>query len=134
MITVVDQVSPWLTPSNTFATTTHDQSGAAMIRSGTGKRDDPARDEHRLAAVAICQGARREVGERLGQPERNEERQRRRRRGQPELALREQREDAPLLPDHRADQRVDADQQRELPDIRAEAQPDVRRHGRRVRG
>ena len=36
MITVVDQVSPWLTPRNTFASSTHDQLGAHMSKNGTG--------------------------------------------------------------------------------------------------
>src|SRR5689334_22392482 len=36
MMTVVDQVRPWLTPSRTFATSTHDHAGAHMRRKGTG--------------------------------------------------------------------------------------------------
>ena len=36
MITVVDQVRPWLMPRRTLASTTHPQSGAQMRRSGTG--------------------------------------------------------------------------------------------------
>ena len=36
MITVVDQVSPWLTPNNTLATITHDHVGAHISSSGTG--------------------------------------------------------------------------------------------------
>src|SRR2546422_2328402 len=36
MITVVDQHSPWLTPSSTLANTIHPQLGAQMINSGTG--------------------------------------------------------------------------------------------------
>src|SRR5436190_4791924 len=37
MITVVDHVSPWLTPSRTFATTIQPQLGAQIRRSGTGR-------------------------------------------------------------------------------------------------
>ena len=37
MITVVDQVRPWLTPSRTLAKTTQPQAGAQMSRSGTGR-------------------------------------------------------------------------------------------------
>jgi hypothetical protein len=36
MMTVVDQVRPWLTPSSAFAKSTHDQLGAHMSRNGTG--------------------------------------------------------------------------------------------------
>ena len=34
--TVVDQVSPWLTPSSTFANTTQPHDGAQMSMNGTG--------------------------------------------------------------------------------------------------
>ena len=36
MTTVVDQVSPWLTPRSTFAATTQPQLGAQISSSGTG--------------------------------------------------------------------------------------------------
>ena len=36
MITVVDHVNPWLTPSSTLASRTHDQLGAQITRNGTG--------------------------------------------------------------------------------------------------
>ena len=36
MMTVVDQVSPWLTPSSTLATRTQLQLGAHISRNGTG--------------------------------------------------------------------------------------------------
>jgi hypothetical protein len=36
MITVVDQQSPWLTPSRTLAATTQPQLGAQISSSGTG--------------------------------------------------------------------------------------------------
>jgi hypothetical protein len=37
MMTVVDQVRPWLMPSSTFANTTHHHVGAQMSSSGTGR-------------------------------------------------------------------------------------------------
>jgi hypothetical protein len=37
MITVVDQVSPWLMPSNTLATITQPHDGAHINSSGTGR-------------------------------------------------------------------------------------------------
>jgi len=49
MITVVDQVRPWLTPSNALAASTQDHDGAHINRNGTG-RDQPADDEDVLAA------------------------------------------------------------------------------------
>jgi hypothetical protein len=36
MITVVDQVRPWLTPSSAFAPSTQSQSGAHISKNGTG--------------------------------------------------------------------------------------------------
>ena len=36
MITVVDQVSPWLTPRSTFATSIQFHVGAHISRNGTG--------------------------------------------------------------------------------------------------
>jgi len=43
IITVTDQVRPWLTPSRTFAATTQAQDGAQMRISGTGTpRSQPA--------------------------------------------------------------------------------------------
>ena len=36
MMTVVDQVSPWLTPSSALATSTQSQVGAHISRNGTG--------------------------------------------------------------------------------------------------
>ena len=36
MITVVDQVRPWLTPRSTLAATTHHHVGAQISSSGTG--------------------------------------------------------------------------------------------------
>lgn len=36
MLTVIDQVKPWLRPSRTFAATTHPQDGAQASAKGTG--------------------------------------------------------------------------------------------------
>ena len=36
MITVVDHVRPWLTPSSALATRTHDHDGAHISMNGTG--------------------------------------------------------------------------------------------------
>ena len=86
MMTVVDQVSPWLTPSRTLATTTQPQVGAQISSSGTGTRDQPAGDEHRLAAVAVRPGPGEEVGDGLDDAERDDEGQRGGEGGEVELA------------------------------------------------
>src|SRR5262249_49676960 len=52
----------------------------------------------------------------------------RRLRREPELPLTDEGQHAPLEPDHRPDQRIDADQQRELARVRPQAQP--RTHAR----
>ena len=111
MITVVDQVRPWLTPSRTLAKTTQPQRRRPDQQQRDGHADDPAGDEDGLAAVAVRQGAGEEVGRRLHRAERDDERERRGERGEPELVLGEQRQDGAFLADHAADERVDADEQ-----------------------
>ena len=117
MITVVDQVRPWLTPSSTLANTTHPHVGAQISSSGIGQRDDPAGDEDGLAAVAVGEGAGEEVRGGLDRAERDDERERGREGGEPELLLGEEREDGAFLADHAADERVDADEEGELGDV-----------------
>jgi hypothetical protein len=63
-----------LTPSRTFAATIHPQLGATAI-SRDGQRDHPAGDQQPPAPGALRQRAGAEVGERLGKPERDDERQ-----------------------------------------------------------
>ena len=111
MMTVVDQVRPWLTPSSTLAKTTQPQSGAQINSNGTGSADEPAGDEDRFAAVPVRQGAGEEVGGRLDRAERDDERERGGERGEPEHPVGEQREDGAFLADHPADEGVDADEQ-----------------------
>ncbi len=122
MMTVVDQVSPWLTPSSTLANTTHPQVGAHMSSSGIGEADDPAGDEHGFAAEAVRQGAGEEVGGCLHDAEGDDERERCGEGGETELGLGEQREDGAFLADHAADEGVDADEQRELAEVLPEPQ------------
>ena len=126
MMTVVDQVRPWLTPSRTLANTTQPHVGAHISSSGTGRPIDPAGDEHGLAAVAVRQGAGEEVGAGLDDPEGGDERERGGELGEPELVLGEQRQDGAFLADHAADEGVDADEQRELGEVLAQPEPDRR--------
>ena len=120
MMTVVDQVSPWLTPSSTLAATTQPQLGAQISSSGTGSADQPPGDQDRLAAEPVRQRAGEEVGGRLGRAEREDERQRRGVGGQAELPLGQQRHHGALLAEHAADQSVDRHQQRELGQVGAQ--------------
>ena len=48
MITVVDQVSPWLTPSSAFAATTQPHDGAHESRTGTGAATSQPENQHPL--------------------------------------------------------------------------------------
>ena len=98
-------------------------------------RDDPAGDEHLLPPDPIRQPARGVVRERLGHAEYDDERQHRRAGDEMKLLLGDGREDAALHADHRAHERVDDDEQRELRDVLPESQTDrrtaVENHGRR---
>ena len=73
MITVVDQQRPWLRPSSTFATTTQVHVGAKMMSKGTGKTNEPARDEDALAADAVAHSTGEQVRERLDYAEADDE-------------------------------------------------------------
>ena len=123
MITVVDQVRPWLTPSSTLANDDPAPRRRPDQQQRDREADEPAGDEDGLAAVAVRQGAGEEVGGRLHDAEGGDERERGGERGEPELVLGEQRQDGALLADHAADERVDADEQRELGEVLAQPEP-----------
>jgi hypothetical protein len=89
-----------------------------------GQADEPAGDEDRLAAEAVGQCTRGEVGRRLGEPEGHDERQRRDEPGEPEDVGGEEREDRPLLTDHAADESAHGDKQRELTEVLAQSESD----------
>ena len=78
MMTVVDQVRPWLMPSRTLAAMTQPQRRRPDQQQRHRDADDPAGDEHRLAPVAVRQRAGEEVGDRLHRAERGDEGERRR--------------------------------------------------------
>ena len=122
MMTVIDHVRPWFTPSNTLANTIQLQVGAQINSSGTGKADHPAGDEDRLAADAVGERACEEVGDRLDHTERGDERQRGGEGREVERPHRQQRQHRAFLADHPADEGVDADEQRELREVLAQAQ------------
>ena len=122
MITVVDQVRPWLTPSSTLAATIHAQDGARMIRSGTGRPTSQPATSTGLRPNRSASAPGDEVRGGLGQSERDDEGEGRGRPGQPEDVGGEQRQDRPLLPDHPADERVDGDEQGELAGVRAQSE------------
>ncbi len=128
MMTVVDQVRPWLMPSSTLAATTQPQLGAQISSSGTGKRDQPAGDQDGLAAEPVGQGAGEVVGGRLGGAEGEDERQRRGVGGEAEHGVGEQRQHGAFLAEHAADEGVDRDEQAELGEVGP--QPEPQRAGR----
>ena len=91
-----------------------------------GQRDRPAEDQQPSAPEPLGADPGGEVGERLGEAEGDDERQDRRARREPEVGLADERQGRALEPDHRADERVDGDEQRELGEVLAEAKPDCR--------
>ena len=120
MMTVVDQVRPWFTPSSTLAKMIQPQLGAQIKQERHGQADEPAGDEDGLAADAIRERAGEEVGDRLHRAERDDEGQRGGEGGEAEHAIGEQRQHGAFLADHPADERVDADEQRELAEVLAQ--------------
>ena len=122
MMTVVDQVRPWLMPSRRFANSTQFQLGAHISRNGTGTATSHPATSTCLRPTAVRQAAGAVVGERLRDAEHDDEGQHGGARGELELLLRDRRQDAALHADHGADERVDDDQQRELPEVLAQAE------------
>ena len=120
MRTVIDQARPWFTPSSAFAATTQPQLGATAISSGTGRATAHPTIRSALADP-LGEGARAQVRERLGEAERDDEREHRGARLEVEVRFADQRQGRALEPDHRADERVDSDQQRELRGVLAGA-------------
>ena len=122
MMTVVDHVSPWLMPSRSV----REQHPVPARRPHQQERhrdgDQPPGDQHVLAAEAVRQPAGAVVRERLRDAEHDDERQHRGARGELELLLGDRRQDAALHADHRADERVDDDEQRELREVLAKTQ------------
>ena len=97
-----------------------------------GQSKQPADDEEALTPDAVGEPAGGEVRERLGDPEGDDEAEDRALRGEVEVALADEREHAPLEPDHRADEGVQADKKRELTGVLAKPEPGRRRAHVRV--
>jgi hypothetical protein len=81
---------------------------------GDGQCQRPTEHEQALAPDPVGQPARRQVRERLRDAEGDDEGENRPLGLESEVALADEREDAPLQPDHCADERVQADEQGEL--------------------
>ena len=123
MTTVIDQARPWLTPRRTLAATIQPQLGARAMRSGTGSAvAQPAISRRRRPRVGERAGG--EVRQRLRDAEGDDERQHRRARGELEVVAADERQRRALEADHRADEGVDGDEQRELRGVLAQPQPD----------
>ena len=95
------------------------------------QRHRPAGDQQPPPAGALRERTGAEVGQRLDQPEGDDERQHRRVGGEVEVVAPDQRQRRALEADHRADEGVDRDEQRELRDVLA--QPELDRAGRSPR-
>ncbi len=118
MITVVDHVRPWFTPSSRLAATTQCPRRGEDDHERHRQADQPSGHENGLPPEPVGERARREIGDRLGESEGDDERERRDEPGEPEDIGRQERQDGPLLADHPADQPADRDEQGELPEIR----------------
>ena len=90
--------------------------------------DEPAEYQQPLASDAIGERPGSEVRDRLGETEGHHEGEDRRRRGELEVMLADQREDAPLESDHAADEGIEADEEGELCRVRTEAEGGNRAH------
>jgi hypothetical protein len=86
------------------------------------QRERPARDQQTPAAEALGQRSGTEVGQRLGEPEGDDESEHGRAGGQPEVLAPDEWQRRALKADHRADERVDGDQQGELREVLAQSE------------
>ena len=91
---------------------------------GNRQRDRPTGDQEPAAAESLRERAGAEVRQRLGEPEGDDERQHRCLGRQGEVSRSDDRQGRALEPDHRADERVDDDQQGELREVLAQPELD----------
>ena len=96
--------------------------GGKPDQHGDGQSEQPPEDEEAATPDPVGQTACGEVGERLRHSEGDDEGENRTRRGEAEVVLADQRKDAALEADHRSDQSVQRDEQRELGGVGAQAQ------------
>ena len=92
------------------------------------QRHHPARDQHPLAPEPFGEITGGQVRERLRSAESDDESEDRGGRGETEVLLADQRQHASLQADHAADERIQCDEQPELAGVRAQTEPDRRRH------
>jgi hypothetical protein len=92
---------------------TNEQQEAHAISSG---------HQYGLAAIPVRETASDEIGDRLGEAEDANERQRRADSAQPKRLLGQQRQHRPLLTDQSADEGVHADEQAELAEVDAQSE------------
>ena len=84
--------------------------------------DEPAEDQHVLAAVDVGKMSGDQIGEGLDDAEADDEGDDDRGRSDLELFRADQRDHRPLQPDHAADEGIDEDEQRELLPVLAQAE------------
>jgi hypothetical protein len=111
-------------PSSALAAMIQPQLGAHTIMNG--QPDKPAEDENALAAPRIGELAGNEIGQGFDNAKADDEGYDNRRRGNAEFFRPDQRHDRSLDPNHAADKGVDQDEQRELPPVFLEPEPDAR--------
>ena len=95
------------------------------------QREQPTDDEDRLATDAIRQSRGNEIQQRLGDAKTDDERRDGRLRRESELLLAQQRQHRALEADHRADERIKANEQHELREVLS--QSELRSHAVRPR-
>lgn len=129
-MTVVDHVSPWLTPRSALARSTDPPTRRRHQEERDRRREQPPDDQDRFAPDAVGETPRDVVRKRLRDAEDDDERQNGALRREMKFVLGDRGEDRPLHPDHRANEGVDDDEQRELREVCPNAEL-RRRNGRR---
>ncbi len=125
MMTVVDQASPWFTPSSRLAATTQLHEGAHHSRSGTGRpKSHPTRRILRRPTRWARSPAARLAAAFVSPSEGHQERQGGGRRSDAELLLGQERQHGSLHADHGADEGVHQYEERELAPVLRESQAD----------
>ena len=95
---------------------------AAEVATETRRRE---RGQRHAARVSVRERAGCKVRQRLGGAEGDDEGEHRGMRGEMEVVLADQRQHAPLEPDHCPNERVEPDEQAELRSVRAQPEPDA---------
>ena len=99
------------------------QEGASPISSGTGNATSQPITSSRLRPSRSASSPAARFVSAFAAPKATTKARIAERRAQPEVLLADERQHAPLEPDHAADERVQPDEERELAGVRAQAEP-----------